>query len=198
MAFGKGGDEVKRSHVYFGTAALIAGVLLLAAGFWLGWASRPAQDRARSTPRTLYVIQEFSWRFRARGETLVLDEGRPGRPVKAFVERSRADAHCRELNLQKRATTNPFWYMPEPTSGACLDQYTTMGEASLLALLQAEGLTPAALDLRPSADYDYQAHAWADWWEEHRQEWDDRLVERLWDVLDLLWFYEVVAVAVEP
>ena len=195
MAFGKGGDEVKRSHVYFGTAALIAGVLLLAAGFWLGWASRPAEDMARSTPRTLYVIQEFSWRFRARGETLVLDEGRPGRPVKAFVERSRADAHCRELNLQKRATTNPFWYMPEPTSGACLDQYTTMGDAAFLALLRAEGLTPPVLP-SPSTDYDRQARAWAEWWDEHRKEWDDRLVERLWNALDRVYSFEVVEVAV--
>jgi hypothetical protein len=88
--------------------------------------------------------------------------------------------------------------VPEATSGSYLDQYTTMGEASFLALLQAEGLTPAALDLRPSADYDYQAHAWADWWEEHPQEWDDRLVERLWNALDRLSFYEVVEVAAGP
>jgi hypothetical protein len=129
---------------------------------------------------------------------VVLDEGRPGRPVMAFVERGRADAHCRQLNLQKRPTANPFRYMPEATSGSCLDQYTTMGEAAFLAFLQTEGLTAPADSLRPSAAYDDVAWAWADWWEEHRKEWDDGLVERLWSALDRVSFYEVVEVAAEP
>jgi hypothetical protein len=198
LTFGQGGDRMKRRHVYLGTAALTAGVLLLTAGFWLGRASRPEEDVARSTRRTIYVIQEFSWRLRARGDPLVLDDGRPGRPVKAFVERGRADAHCQQLNLQKRATANPFRYTPEATSGSSLDQYTTLSEAAFLALLRAEGLATPVLSLRPSTDYDDQVRVWADWWEEHRKEWDDRLVELLWSALDRLCFYEVVEVAVEP
>jgi hypothetical protein len=150
---------------------------------------------ARATPRTVYVIREYSWRFRARGDPLVLDDGRPGRPVTAFAERRRADAHCRQLNLQKRAA-NPFRYMPEATGGDFFDQYTTLGEAAFLALLRAEGLTPPALPTR-SAGEDDLARAWADWWDGHRKGWDDRLVGRLWDALDRLTFYEVVEVPVE-
>jgi hypothetical protein len=198
-SFGKGGDRMKRRHVYFGTAALTAGALLLAAGYWVGRASRPEEDLARTSPRTVYVIQEFLWRFRGNRSLLLQDDGRPGKPVRAFVERGRADAHCQKLNRQKRATANPFRYMPEGADGgggSYLDQYNTLGETAILALLQAEGITPPVV--ASSTDFDAQAYVWTDWWEEHRQEWDDRLVERLWDVLDLLWFYEVVAVAVEP
>jgi hypothetical protein len=187
---------MKRRYVYFGTATLLAGVLLLAAGFCLGRVSGPEESTARSSPRTIYVIQELSWRFRARGDPLVLDEGRPGRPVKAFAERGRADACCQQLNLEKRG--NPFGFMPEGTSGSFLDQYATMGEAAFLALLRGEGLTPPILSRVPATDYDGQARVWADWWEEHCKEWDGRLVERLWTALDRLYFYEVVEVAVEP
>src|SRR5262249_6100768 len=150
--FGKRGDRMKRRHVYFGTAALVAGVLLLAAGFWLGRASRPEEDMARSSHRASYVILEFSWRYRDRSVPLVLGDGRPGRPVKAFVDRDRADAHCQQLNLQKRG--NPFRYMPEPTGGSFFDQYTTMGEAAFLAFVRAEGLTPPVHPPGRSADED--------------------------------------------
>jgi hypothetical protein len=186
---------MKRQHVYFGTAALLAGALLLAAGFWLGRVSRAEQDTAHSARRTIHVLQEFSWRFRARGEPLVLDERSPGRPVKAFDDPARAHAHCQQLNLQKRPA-NPFHYVPEPTGGSYLDQYCTRGEAAFLALVRAEGLTPPVVSA--STDYDALARVWAEWWEKHRGKWDDRLVERLWNVLDRLTFYEVVEVAVEP
>jgi hypothetical protein len=187
-----------RRHLSFGAAALAAGVLLLAAGFRLGWLSRQEEDRSRSARRTGHVILEHSWRFRARGCPDVLDDGRPGRPVMAFADRARADAHCRQLNLQKRATVNPFRYMPEATDGYLLDQYTTMGEAAFLTLLRKEGLTPPALHSGTSTDYDGQANVWADWWEGHRQGWNGRLVTRLWNALDRLIFYEVVEVALEP
>ncbi len=118
--------------------------------------------------------------------------------MEAFVERGRADARCRQLNLQKRAAANPFEYMPEVTSGAFFDQYTTLGEAAFLKLLQAEGLNPPAHTLNSSADYDDLARVWADWWEKHRKGWDDRLVERLWDALDRVYFYEVAEVGLEP
>jgi hypothetical protein len=189
---------MKSRHVYFGIAALIAGALLLAAGFRLGRASRPQEDTARATPRTVYVIQEFSWRFRGSREPLLLDDGRPGKPVKAFAERGRADARCQELNRQRRATSNPFRYMPEATGGSFFDQYTTMGAAAFPALLRAEGLAPPPADSLAHGDEDDLARVWADWWDEHRKEWDDRLAERLWDALDRLSFYEVVEVPAEP
>lgn len=107
----------------------------------------------------------------------------------AFTERARADAHCQQLNLQKRATTNPFRHMPEG------GEYTMMGKAAFLALIRAEGLTPPA-DF-PSGGDDDLAWAWADWWNEHVSEWDDRLVERLWSVLDRVYFYEVLEVPLE-
>jgi len=180
---------MKRWYVYFGTAALLAGVLLFAAGFWLGRASRPEEGVARSTPRTIYVVQEFSWRYRDRESPLFQDDERPGKPLMAFTDRARADAHCQQLNLQKRATENPFRYMPQG------GHYTTMGGPGFLAFIRAQGLTPPA-------DYpggeDDLAWAWADWWDKRKSEWDERLVERLWNALDRLSFYEVVAVPGEP
>ena len=38
----------------------------------------------------------------------------------------------------------------------------------------------------------------SEWWQEHRNEWDDRLVERLWNALDRLMFFEVIEVPAEP
>lgn len=184
---------MERRHAYSGSAVFIAGAALLAGGFWLGRASRPEEDSARPTPQPGFVVQELSWRFRARGLPLVLDDGRPGKPVRAFAERGRAAAHCRQLNLRRRATENPFRYMPEATGGSFFDQYTTRGAAAFPALVRAEGLTPPA-----HAGEDELASVWADWWDEHRQEWDDRLVGRLWDALDRLSFYEVVEVPADP
>jgi hypothetical protein len=180
---------MKRWYVYFGTAALLAGVLLVAAGFWLGWASRPEESMARSTPRTIYVVQEFSWRVRSSSSPGVQDDERSGRPVLAFSDRARTDAHCQQLNLQKRATTNPFYYIPK---GA---DYTSMDPASFLAFLRAEGLTPPT-DFFP--DDALTIWTWALWWDEHRSKWDERLVERIWNALDRLSFYEVLEVPVVP
>jgi hypothetical protein len=187
---------MKRRHVYSGAAVLTTGTLLLAAGYWLGRTSRPEEVRTLSTPGSIYVIQELSWRFRDNRCPLLQDEGRQGKPVKAFVERSRAVTYCQHLNLQKRATANPFRYSPAATSGTCLDQYTTMDEQAFLGLVRAAGLTPPVYS-RPADEYDI-AWSWGDWWEEHRKDWDERLVERLWNALDRLSFYEVVEVALEP
>jgi hypothetical protein len=180
---------MKRRHVYLGIAALAGGILLLAAGYWLGRASRPEEDMARSTRRTIYVVQEFSWRWRGNQTPVFQDDERPGKPVTAFSERARAEAHCQQLNLQKRATENPFRYMPQGWG------YTTMGKAAFLAFIRAEGLTPPA-DF-PNGEDDL-AWAWAEWWDEHVSEWDGRRVERLWGALDGLSFYEVREIALEP
>ena len=191
---------MKGRYVYFATAAFLAGALLLAAGFWLGRPSSSEQGMASSTPRTIYVVHEFSWRFRARGNPLVLDDGSPGRPVKAFVDRGLADAHCRQLNREKRG--NPFRYLPEGLEGgggSFLDHYATRGEANFRAFLRTEGLTPPDPEPSyPSSDFDDCARAWGDWWEQHFKEWDGGLVERLWEALDRVRFYEVVEVAVQP
>jgi hypothetical protein len=187
---------MKSRYAYFGIATLLAGALL-AAGFWLGRVSRPEGGGVLAPPRTVYVVQEFNWRFTARGDPYVLDEGAPGRPVRAFVEQGSAAAYCRDLNHQKRGV-NPFRYSPEPTSGSYLDQYTTMGEDAFLALVRSEGLIPPVRDPDPSKDYHgLYGEPWVIWWDKHSEKWDDRLVERLWDALDRVRFYEVVEVALE-
>jgi len=180
---------MKRRHIYLGIAALVAGALLLTAGYWLGRASRPEESMVRSTPRTIYVVQEFSWQGLNRSSPGIQDDERSGKPVMAFIDRARADAHCRQLNFQKRATTNPFRYVPK---GA---DYTTMGPAPFLAFLRAEGLTPPT-DYFP--DDAGTIWTWSEWWDGHLNEWDERLVERLWNALDRLSFYEVVEVPVAP
>jgi hypothetical protein len=188
---------MNRRPVYLWVAALLVGGLLLAAALWWGRADRPEGDLARSTPQTVYVVQELNWRFTARVDPEVLDEGRPGKPVKAFGDRDRASAFCRDLNRQKRGV-NPFRYRPEPTHGSYLDQYATRGEDALLALVRSEGLTPPVRDADPSKDYHgLYGEPWVIWWEEHWEGWDDRLGERLWDALDRVRFYEVVEVALE-
>jgi hypothetical protein len=76
-------DPAGRNHAFVAVpepaAALTAGALLLAAGYWVG-RTRLEEDPARSTPRTIYVIQEFSWRFRGNRFPLLQDDGRPGKP----------------------------------------------------------------------------------------------------------------------
>jgi hypothetical protein len=186
---------MKRRYAWFCAFTLIAGVLLLAAALWWGRVLQPEADMARATPQKVYVVQEFNWRFTARGDPYVLDEGRPGTPVKVFLDRDRASAFCRDLNREKRGV-NPFCYQPEPTDGSYLDQYATMGEDALLALVRSEGLIPPVRDSDPSNRGLYE-EPWVKWWEEHRKEWDDGLVERLWDALDRVRFYEVVEVTME-
>lgn len=175
-------------HVCFGTAAILLGGLLLAAGFRLGRPSRPEEGAVHPTPRTAYVIHEFSWRYRDPRWPLLQDDDRPGKPVMAFHDRAHADAHCRQLNLQKRATTNPFRYLP---AGAA---YTKMGQSAFLDFIRAEGLTPPAA----FPGEDDIAWVWAEWWDKNGEKWDKARIERLWNALDGLAFYEVVEVPGEP
>jgi hypothetical protein len=171
--------------------------LLLAVALRWGRTPAPEVEVARALPQKVFVVQELNWRFTARGEPDVLDEGRPGKPVKVFVDRDRADAFCRDLERQKRGV-NPFRYQPDPTDGTYLDQYATRGEDALLAFVRSEGLTPPIRDSDPSRNYHgLNGEPWVIWWDEHCQGWDDRLRERLWDALDRVRFYEVVEVALE-
>jgi len=176
---------------------LIVGVLLLAVALWSGRLFRPAADVSRAASQKIYVVKEFTYRFTARGEPYVLDDERPGQPVKAFLNRESAQAFCRDRDRRKRG--NPFHYLPdgfEGGGGSFLDYYATEGEAAFLAFLGAEGLT-APVPLR-SVDFSDDARVWGEWWNNHYKEWDEGLVERLWGVLDRLRFHEVVEVALEP
>lgn len=175
---------MKKQLIYIG-AALVTGTVLLAAGYGLGRAHRAGEDMGRAVPRKIYVIQEFSWRWRSNRVPVIQDDERPGKPVMAFLERALADSHCQQLNRQKRATSNPFRYMP---AGG---EYTTMGKLAFLAFIRAQGLTPPA---DYPAGEDDLAWVWGDWWEEHLPGWDRGLVERLREAIDQLWFYEVVEV----
>jgi hypothetical protein len=153
---------------------------------------------ARTAVQKVYVVQKLHWRFTDRSDPLVLDPGPPGTPVKAFVDRDRATAFSRGRNRRKRANENPFDYWPEPPdeSGSYLDQYATMGEESFLTLLGSESLKPPAIDPDKPWGGGWEED-WAEWWEEHRRGWDNRLAGRLWDALDRVRFYEVVEVVLE-
>jgi len=178
--------------------ALIACILLLVLTVVFSQGPRrPETDRARETPGTIYVVQELKFRYTGNRSQSVLDDERPGRPVKAFFHRDRAQAFCLELNRKQRG--NPFRYLPEGFEGgggSFLDYYATRGEANFLDLLKSEGLVPPTLP--PEPEFDESAPAWESWWEEHFAEWDRALVERLWAALDRLQFYEVIEVSVEP
>jgi hypothetical protein len=187
-----------KRYVYLGAAGGIVAALLLAAALWWGWTRTPEAEVARAIPQKVFVVQELNWRFPARGDPYIQDEGRPGKPIKVFVDRDRAWAFCRDLNRQKRAGQNPFWYQPEPTDGSYLDQYASKGDDALLAFVRSEGLTPPIRDPDPSKGYHgLYGEPWVIWWDKHREGWDDRLVERLWEALDRVRFYEVVELPLE-
>jgi hypothetical protein len=177
-------------------STIIVGVLALAAGFWLGRPRQPTAEPPSPVPRGMYVVIEYSWRYTARGEPMVLDDGSPGRPVKAFADRAAADAHCREIDRLKRS--NPFLYLPvapDGGGGTFLDSYATAGAASVLAAVRAEGLTPPAV---ASNDFYDESRAWAVWWNEHARGWEAGRRARLWAALDRLRCYEVVPVPAAP
>jgi hypothetical protein len=183
-------------HVCLCAAGLFVGAVVLAAVLWWGGVLQPEAGPEPSPPRKVYVVQEIAWRFTARGDPYVLDDGRPGRPVKAFLDRDRADAHCRELTRQRQRKENPFCYQPEETSGSYLDQYASRGEAAFLALLRSEGRTPAVRAPDPSQRL--FPEPWVTWWAEARgPDRDGRLTQRLWDALDRVRFYEVIELDVE-
>ncbi|QDU28258.1 hypothetical protein ETAA8_33580 [Anatilimnocola aggregata] len=152
--------------------------------------SSSIDNKITTKHQTVYVVHEFMWRWRSNRSPLVLDEGRPGKPVKSFLDRERAEEHCRALNLHKRAKSNPFRYLPEE------GEYTSMDRVAFLAAVRAEGLIPPADS--PEAGNDELAWIWFEWWENHRREWDNDRVERLWKAMDRVYFYEVLPVELVP
>jgi hypothetical protein len=183
---------MKRRHLYLCAAALVAGGIFLAVALWWGQILQPEAGRGRSSPQKVYVVQAISWRFTARGSPHVIDEGRPGNPVKAFLDRDRAVAACRDLNRQRQAKTNPFEYRPEETGGTYLAQYTTKGEGAFLTLVRSEGLIPPVRD--PDPYKELFPEPWVAWWAELK---DRQQADRLWDAIDRVRFYEVIEVDAE-
>jgi hypothetical protein len=185
---------MKRRQFLLGAAALLAGAVLVAAGYRLRLA-QPEEVMSSSTSRPIYLVQQLRYRSTSRGYHYLQDEGRPGNIVKAFADRSQAEAHCRELNFQKRSE-NPFCYLPFSfDSYPFLDRYTSMGHAAFLAFIESEGLTPPTRDY--SKHYDMYEEPWVDWWEAQKP-WGEQRLERMWAALDKVRFYEVVEVTLEP
>lgn len=126
-------------------------------------------------PNTHYILERLNWR-RARGLWLNL----PGTDrLRSFVDRSDADALCREREWEVRRKVNPFG-----CGGPFLHYQTAFDAARLFDWCLDAGLDP------PGVTHD--SRVWADWWATHHEKMTDAQRATVWEALDRVRFFRVV------
>ena len=145
-----------------------------------------------------YLVQKVRWVYRDRAEPLLRDEGGAGTPVKAFADRDKAEAHRRKLHRAARKEAIPFEHgvpFGSPGSLPSLAAYTSMSDADFLRLIDACGLEPPQLPEPGEEGAAASSYAeWCSWWYEGAKAWPPDVLDRLWDALDRVVLFEVVAV----
>jgi hypothetical protein len=147
------------------------------------------------TTRTIYVVQSRYWPLDERhhlGWVPEEDEdaylfgpaGEGGTPVKAFTDPDKAEAFRRAREDEKRAEASPFHQGSELAHLTSLD----------LALLH-DWLLDAGLDGVPLTE---ELAVWRAWWREQRPRLTDLQRAKVWEALDKVRFYEVLALEAAP
>jgi hypothetical protein len=149
-----------------------------------------------------YLVQKVRWVYRDRAEPLLRDEEGAGTPVKVFADRTRAEAHCRRLHGAARKKVIPFEHgapFGSPRALPSLSSYTSMSNTDFLRLITSCGLAPPDLPPRGEVGAAASSYAlWCSWWYVGAKVWPPDVQDRLWDALDRVVLFEVVAVSAEP
>jgi hypothetical protein len=114
-----------------------------------------------------------------------LDDPLKGTPVRAFLDRDRAEDLCRSLEKQFRARTEPFSY------GYELSHLTDFDPGPFRDWLLDAGLPVP--DLPEESDRLGDLDFWSKWWDEMGPALSAEEKDRLWQALEKLRFYHVVA-----
>jgi hypothetical protein len=107
--------------------------------------------------------------------------------VKSFLNRERAEAHCRELERKERKQLNPFQYGGD---GLNLTDFTSLDPGQFLELLNTLEIEP------PEMDDQGHGSLWQ-WWEEVVNGLDGDQFHAVWDALDHIRFFTVIPKLVE-
>lgn len=148
-----------------------------------------------------FLVQKVSWTFVDNAEPLWRDEEGAGIPIKVFMGREKAQAHCRKLHRAARKKVIPFQHgapFRKPNALPSLASYTSMSNSDYLRLIEECRLEPP--DLPPPGEEGADASsyaAWCSWWYEGAKVWPPAVLDRLWDALDRVVLFEVVAVPAE-
>jgi hypothetical protein len=140
---------------------------------------------AAATRKKVYLVQEVRWeRDWEDPEWLFCPDPEAGAPVKAFTDPNAAETFRRTLERQARAGRNPFQHGHE------LADLTSLPEGPLRDWLLDAGLTPPNGDLSPVV--------LSGWWDHHAEGMTELQRDRVWEALERLRFYTVVALGTLP
>jgi hypothetical protein len=140
---------------------------------------------ATHNDRTLYLVQAVNWYgageddLEDEDEAFVCPDPTHGKPLVAFTTREAAKADAARREALERKGRNPFDF------GATHADRSTMPEGVFRDLVTDLELTPPPAR-RLETD-------WAGWWERHKGELSAQQRRAVWDALDRVCFYTVVA-----
>src|SRR5262249_13172130 len=117
-------------------------------------------------------------------------EVEPSYPLRCFLSRQKAEAHCREVEVRERHEVDiPFRYGGEGTD---LADYSTLPFEEFRSRLQALGL-PGPVSRRR------RSYAWQnlwEWWEQNGGQLTPAQFDAVWGMLDRIHFFQVAEVKV--
>jgi hypothetical protein len=149
-----------------------------------------------------FLVQKVSWTYVDNAVPLRRDEEGAGVPVKIFMDSDKAQAHCGKLHRAARTKVIPFQHgAPFRQSNALpsLASYTSMSDADYLRLIEECGLEPPDLPQPGEEGADASSYAaWCSWWYEGAKAWPPAVLDRLWEALDRVELFEVIAVSADP
>ena len=134
---------------------------------------------------TVYTVRELHWEYndeyfyRPEPDEVGDDGTLPySEPLKAFLSREKAEAHRSQLERQRRRLENPFHYGDyyDGISGQ-----STHSEQTFLERLEELGL--GGVDVGDDLN---------EWWDDNKARMTPAQREGVWDLCDLVSFYEVV------
>lgn len=153
---------------------------------------------------TVYTVTSVAWEYtdeyyyrldgepeiRALAEESDCGSGISSEPIRSFLTREKAEAHCLTLERKKRKGLNPFNY---GGLGVSLGSYTSLHADTFKERIRARGLEPPKFDRRGRAEMG-ELYSW---WEKVADDLTEEQRHAVWDLLDQVRFFTVVSVEVE-
>ncbi len=138
-----------------------------------------------ATRKKVHLVQKVRWEHNWEDpDWLFCPDPEAGAPVKAFTDRTAAEAFRQGLEREARVGRNPFQHGQE------LSDLTSLPEGPLRDWLLDAGLTPPKAKLNLTV--------LSGWWGHHEEELTELQRDKVWEALDRLRFYIVVDLGTLP
>jgi hypothetical protein len=154
-----------------------------------------------ATPTEIYVVRRAEvWELKpAWFGVWSYKASKNGGVIRAFADRRRAESFCAKLEGRKRSKplspgVNPF--VCSRKYEMQYDQVSSFPEPVLDDWLRDAGLTPP-VSLFPQPGRPRCSHDWYYWWRQTAPRMTPEQRRRVWEALDRVRFYEVVALPLE-